>query len=656
MRNLKATIPALLLLLHAGTALLSPMARAEPVTLNLEEAEIGTLIATVSEVTGRNFVVDPRVKGKVSVVSSMAMEKEELYQVFLSILEVHGFAAVPSGNVIKIVPDANAKHIDTPFASDQAPGVGDEIVTRVVQVKNVSAAQLVPILRPLVPQQGHLAAYPATNVLVVSDRAGNIERLVKIIARIDQKTDAEIEVINLQHAAAAEVVRIITALQRPAQGQAVLEGSLSLPSLVADERTNSILMSGDQLARLRVRALITHLDTPLETTGNTHVVYLRYARAAELASVLTDISGDIQQDEGGGQGAGGANNRRANEVGIRADEASNALVITAPPEAYASLRQVISRLDIRRAQVLVEAIIAEVRSENAAELGVQLRDLVGGSDGSFVITNPQGPNSPFVGADAASTLSGLTLGLVRNGDIRGLLRALATSSDTNLIATPTLLTLDNEEAAIVVGQNVPFLTGSFTNDATTPDNPFQTIERRDVGLELTVTPQINEGDAMSLVISQEVSSIDDSAQAVDLITTTRSINTTVLVDDGEIVVLGGLIRDDFQTTEQKVPLLGDLPVLGNLFRSTSTDSTKNNLMVFIKPTIVRNRADIAHITSSKYNFLRAKQLEQPGYGVPFKPAMQVPLLAPFAETSESPAPQEKAPAPQQEPRSLFEYD
>jgi general secretion pathway protein D len=332
-------------------------------------------------------------------------------------------------------------------------------------------------------------------------------------------------------------------------------------------------------------------------------------------------------------------------VGIRAEPASNALVITAPPDVFATLRGVIDQLDIRRAQVLVEAIIAEVRSDNAAELGIQWRDLVGGDDGSFVISNPLGgPDGPnFPDAEAASGLTGLSVGLVRNGDIRALLRALATSSTTNLIATPTLVTLDNEEADIVVGQNVPFVTGSFTSDATTPDNPFQTIERQDVGLELTVTPQINEGNALSLVISQEVSSIDEDAQAVDIVTTTRSINTTVLVEDGEIVVLGGLIRDDSQTTEQKVPLLGDLPLVGTLFRNTRTTNTKNNLMVFLKPSIIRTPADIASLTSSKYNYVRGEQLSRHiGRGLPGTRAEQS-VLPPFDEVSRPGEPVEPTP-------------
>ncbi|MGB5305820.1 MAG: secretin N-terminal domain-containing protein, partial [Gammaproteobacteria bacterium] len=323
-------------------------AHAETVTLNLKDADISALITTVAEVTDRNFIVDPRVKGKVTVISTRPMDSEEVYQVFLSILKVHGFAAVPSGEVIKIVPDVNAKQDAIPTASDKSPGRGDQMVTRVIQVDNVAAAQLVPILRPLVPQQGHLAAYPNTNVLIISDRANNVERLLSIVRRIDQVSDSEIEIIPLQHAAAAEVVRVLTSLTRarPAasKGQAAASGG---QVLVADERTNSVLLGGDRATRLRMRAIISHLDTPLDAGGNTDVIYLRYAEATALVETLMGV-GKIEEQQ---DAAGKARTSRS-EFAIQADEATNALVITAPPDIMRSLKRVISQLDVRRAQVL----------------------------------------------------------------------------------------------------------------------------------------------------------------------------------------------------------------------------------------------------------------------------------------------------------------
>ncbi len=371
MKNIINIIGILLIQLMLGAPV-----HAETVTLNLKDADISALISTVAEVTNRNFIVDPRVKGKVTVISSRPMDSDEVYQVFLSILKVHGFAAVPSGEVIKIVPDVNAKQDGIPTASDGSPGRGDEMVTRVVQVDNVAAAQLVPILRPLVPQQGHLAAYPATNVLIISDRANNVERLLTIIRRIDQVSDSEIEVITLQFASAVEVVRVLTSLKRAtpaAKGAAAAAGGGQV--LVADERTNSVLLSGDRASRLRMRAIISHLDTPLDTGGNTDVIYLRYATAADIVDTLLGV-GKIEEQEAQ-QGKGKATAPKG-AFDIQADEATNALVITAPPDIMRTLKHVISQLDIRRAQVLVEAVIAEVSEDTARELGVQWA--FGGSD------------------------------------------------------------------------------------------------------------------------------------------------------------------------------------------------------------------------------------------------------------------------------------
>ncbi len=617
---------------------------AEEVTLNLKDADIGALISTVADVTERNFIVDPRVKGKVTVISTRPMNSDEVYQVFLSILKVHGFAAVPSGEVIKIVPDVNAKQDGIPTTSDAAPGRGDEMVTRVIQVDNVTAAQLVPILRPLVPQQGHLAAYPATNVLIISDRANNVERLVSIIRRIDQVSDSEIEVIPLEHASAAEVVRVLTSLNRSAPG-AQAGAAAAGPILVADERTNSVLLGGDHADRLRMRAIISHLDTPLDSGGNTDVIYLRYADAAEIVDTLLGV-GKVEERE---QQQGKTTTTRGGAFDIQADESTNALVITAPPDIMRTLKRVISQLDIRRAQVLVEAVIAEVSADTSRELGVQWI-FSGARDGEGPVgvvnfTNSGSPVADVING-AASVADGGTFPSILDNALLGfgktsgsfnyvaVMNALASDANTNILATPTLVTLDNEEAEIVIGENVPFVTGSFTSTGASDGatNPFQTIQREDVGLTLKIKPQINEGDALRLEIEQEVSSIADSvAGASDLVTNKRSIKTNVIVDDGQLVVLGGLIEENVRESKQKVPLLGDIPVLGALFRSTTGDIQKTNLMVFIHPVILRDAAVTNYYTNNKYNDLRSMQLGQDEDGVNLMPDRHHPALPPVEE-------------------------
>lgn len=640
-------------------------AHAETVTLNLKDADIGALISTVAEVSNKNFIVDPRVKGKVTVISSRPMNSDEVYQVFLSILKVHGFAAVPSGEVIKIIPDVNAKQEDIPTTTESEPGVGDEMVTRVIQVDNVAAAQLVPILRPLVPQQGHLAAYPATNVLIISDRASNVERLFTIIRRIDQVSDSEIEVIPLTHASAAEVVRVLTTLTRSsAVGKAPGAGG-EQQVMVADERTNSVLLGGDRADRLRLRAIISHLDTPQDSGGNTDVVYLRYAEAKEIVTVLMGV-GKIEEQESGQPKGATATSRRGGSFDIQADESTNALVITAPPDIMRTLKRVISQLDIRKAQVLVEAIIAEVSGDVAKDLGVQWLFSGGRDGGETPVGIVNFTNSGSTISDVVNGISTVASGgslpaaagnvLLGFGDVSkdnnfnyvAIMNALASDTNTNVLSTPTLVTLDNEEAEIVIGRNVPFLTGSFTSTGAgdSATNPFQTIQRQDVGLTLKIKPQINEGNALRLDIEQEVSSIAPSvAGASDIVTKKRAIKTNVMVDDGQIVVLGGLIEETVGEDEQKVPLLGDIPLLGNLFKSRATDVTKTNLMVFIHPVILRDSSVASHYTNNKYNYIRALQMSEDADGVDLIPGKQHPVLPDIDQYTPVPALPEAVQAP-----------
>lgn len=647
-------------------------AQSQSVTLNFKDAELDAVIGWVAEQTGRNFVVDPRVKSKVTIVSGKPLDKDEIYQVFLSVLQVHGFAAVPAGGIIKIMPDVNAKQSGVPVAGARGNQRGDEMVTRVIGLENVPAAQLVPILRPLIPQQGHMVAYPPSNVLIISDRAINIDRIVDIIARVDlPSVENEIEVISLQHAAASEVVRILTTLEQQNQQAAQRQGTETLEgksTIVADDRSNSVLLGGGKSNRVRIRAIISHLDIPLEREGDIHVVYLRYANAKEIVPVLTGIGQSVQQEEarrtpaaGGGAAAPAPANRPQQGQGftIQADESTNALVITAPMEVFRPLQAVIRQLDVRRAQVVVEAVIAEISMNKAAQLGVQWAvNALPEGRGPVGFTNFQSGSGSSLGELAGAALAGgegsaripslpeglnLAFGRFSSTGISfaALVRALQGDGATNVLSTPTLVTLDNQEAEIVVGQEVPFVTGSFSSvsGAATPTNPFQTINRKNVGLTLKVKPQINEGNTIKLEVEQKVDSLAAGIQgAADLITNTRSIRTAVLVDDGEVVVLGGLITDNMRESTQKVPLLGDLPLLGSLFRYKSVSKDKTNLMVFLHPVIARDEGLLAQVSSGKYNFMRAEQLKIRDKGVALMPGEEVPVIPALEEILDLPPP------------------
>ena len=627
MRN---TYPATRSLYFAALALLFCLSGAGPlraatgttITPNYKDADIRQVIEAVGEVTGKNFILDPRVKAQVTMLSVAPMSPDAFYEAFLSILSVYGFVAVPAGDVIKILPDANARQMPGAELERGGGRRPDDIVTRVIAVQNVAAAQLVPILRPLIPQYGHLAAHPPSNLLIISDRASNVDRMAQIIARIDQAADQDYEVIRLEHASASEIVKLVGALNQGAQ-QGEGAGGPRI-TVVADERTNSVLLTGAQDDRLRYRALITHLDTPLEEGGDTQVRYLRYTNATDLATKLqSQYSGTGAQAAAGKDAAPPA---QRGEIGIWADDSTNALIITAPPKIMKSMMAIIDKLDIRRAQVLVEAVIVEVTSDRAAQLGVTWA--VGGSSLDKAIGITKFPGTTGVAGVAGAVLggtdstagaagllgNGLTLGVGRLRDsgisFAALLEALEADGTSNIIGTPVLVTLDNEEAEIKVGQEVPFVTGSYTDAGNSGGsvNPFQTIEREQVGLSLKLTPQINEGDAVRLKIAQEISSLLPSTAAVDLITSNRSINTTVIVQDGATLVLGGLIQDQVTESRSRVPLLGRIPLLGALFRSDSTKKTKTNLMVFIKPTILRDNVQAAFETNTKYNYIRDQQL------------------------------------------------
>jgi general secretion pathway protein D len=630
----------------AGNTTIENPADAPPpseVTLNLKNADIQALISAVSDMTGKNFVVDPRVQGTVTVISARPTSREALYDVFLSVLKVHGFAAVPSGKVIKIVPELTAKQDGGPVSGAVDPGVAvDDLVTLVVALKNTDAQSVIAAIQPFASPSGHLTAHAAGNTLVMSDSRANADRLLSIVDRIDQAITTDVEVLRLRYADAADLASTLNNLRgnaggAPGAGGAAPAGGGS-GQVVADERTNSLLFGGPVEQRLRLRALISHLDTPVEGTG-AEVIYLRYAKADELAPLLTSIAtgaGGVGGGAAGGDPAapaplpvpGGGAPGADGGVRIQADENTNALIIQAPPETLASLKSIIRQLDIRRAQVYVEGLIAEVSDTTARELGVQWQ--TDPTDpGAFGITEFPGTSTTLRGTNlVTSVLPGLTLGYLTPGNLQALIRVLGTDAYNNVLSTPTVVTLDNEEAEIVVGQNVPFVTGQFTNNTTTPDNPFQTIERQDVGVKLKLTPQVNEGDSVQLTIEQEVSSVVPStAGSANITTNKRAIKTTVLIDDGQVLVIGGLIDDSLQETIAKVPLLGDLPLLGAAFRNKRTDSVKRNLMVFLRPSIIRDQRTGSHLTMDKYDRLRLRQSDRvddpvlPGYKSPYKPQL-----------------------------------
>jgi len=587
----------------------------ESAQIELNDVEIPALIDTVSRITGKNFVVDPRVKGRVTVITGREVDPDELYELFLSILQVHGFSAVPAGegsNLIKVVPSNQAKQQPVPVIGEiEEQRVGssrksDELITRVIRVEHVPAAMLVPILRPLVPSTGQLQAYGPSNTILISDRAANIERLIKVIKRMDRADDEELEVVPLKYASATDLAATIQKLQ-----QSNIKGATTNDKISADERTNSLLLSGDKSSRQQVRKIIAKLDTPQPLQERTRVVYLRYAKAEELAQVLTGFSEVQKTTTATAKGAAGT---QPAEINIQADESSNSLIITAEPDVQKNLVNVIKKLDVRRAQVLVEAVIAEVTSDLQKTLGISL----GGTSAEGIlggVGSVSGINSIVSILSGVSNivpeLGGTRLGFGDNvGDNRfGLLiDALQGDGANNILSTPTVLALDNEEASIVIGQNVPFVTGSSTATDGTTTNPFQTIERQDVGITLTITPQINEGDSIRLDVVQEVSSVAQSAvSASDLITNVRSITTSAMVEDGQVLVLGGLMDETFSDTVSKTPVLGDVPVLGKLFTSTTTSKRKQNLMVFIHPVIMRDVLTGDHYTRQKYSKLRASQ-------------------------------------------------
>ncbi|WAF84169.1 type II secretion system secretin GspD [Metapseudomonas otitidis] len=574
-------------------------------TINLKDADIREFVDQVADITGQTFIVDPRVKGQVSVVSKAPLSLSEVYQLFLSVMATHGFTVITQGDQARIIPNAEAK-----AEAGSGPEAPDTLETRVIQVQHAPVTELIPLIRPLVPQYGHLAAVTSANALIISDRAANIARIEDLMRQLDQKGDRDYTVLNLQNAWVMDAAEVLN--NAVTRGQA--KGT-NAAQVIADSRTNRLIIVGPPSARAKLVSLAQSLDTPTARSANTRVIRLRHNDAKALATTLGEISEGLKSPEGTEQKG------KPQNILIRADESLNALVLLAEPDTVNALEDIVRQLDVPRAQVMVEAAIVEISGDISDALGVQWA------------VDARGRTGGLGGANFANT--GLSVGTVLkaiqdkkvpdslpDGAIIGvgtdhfgaLVTALSANSKSNLLSTPSLLTLDNQKAEILVGQNVPFQTGSYTTGSTGASNPFTTIERKDIGVTLKVTPHINEGATLRLEIEQEISSIAPtasvSAQAVDLITNKRSIKSTILAEDGQVIVLGGLIQDDITTTDSKVPLLGDIPLLGRLFRSTKDSHVKRNLMVFLRPTVVRDRAGLAALSGKKYSDIRV--LGDPG--------------------------------------------
>jgi general secretion pathway protein D len=659
------------------------------VTLNFVNAEIDTVVRAMGQITGKNFLVDPRVKGTINIASVSPVSADLAYQILISSLRMQGFTAVEGKGVVKIVPEADAKqHFSQTYGKEVKSG-GDQVVTQVYPLQHATAAQLVTVLRPLIAPNNAVSAYPGSNTLVITDYADNLKRLTQIIAAIDKPNDAEFNVIKIQHLSAIELAQQLSRLfaetgsvATGSPGQAAPAGNAML--IAADGRSNSLLVRTDNQGKLEtLRAMVAQLDTPSAGMSNLQVVHLRNADATKLAETLRTLAaGDARATTGTATPAGSAAataSAGSNGVTILADAASNSLVINAPDHLYNSLRAVIDKLDAQRAQVFVEALIVEVNSTKAAELGIQWQApllqkqdnfaLVGGTNfgtGSDNLLNLAATIA--AGSIPAMPSAGLNLALGQTVQINGkdvtsltaLARLLASDSDTNILSTPNLLTLDNEEAKIVIGQNVPFITGQYAQAASSGTsatvNPFQTIERKDVGLTLKVKPQVSEGGTIKLQIVQEVSNVNETTSA-GIITNKRSIETTVLVADGEAIVLGGLIQDDVQNGVDKVPGLGDIPLIGGLFRSESRQRKKTNLMVFLRPVVVRSQEAMSGLTESRYDYISKV------YGAyPAKKNVLLPDIAPqklpdlkldSVLTAKPAAPVEAAPKPESEKEPAF---
>ncbi|MDC9728763.1 MAG: type II secretion system secretin GspD [Methyloprofundus sp.] len=580
----------------------NPIKAEESITLNFVDADIRSVIATVSKETGKNFLVDPRVKGKFTIYSATPVSESALYEVFISALRTHGYAAIEQDDIFHIVPLMQAKQSPTSVSTSNPTKSSAKQITQVIKINNISAVKLIPVLRPLMPKEGYIAAYASTNLIILSDSEKNIARLRQIINSMDTPSNNQIDIIPLIKADANQILKTIKSMLPKKVGSTAIH-------LSVDSRTNSILLSGDSIERMRLKNIISKLDSPVQTNSSHHVIYLKHASAAELAPILDKIISAEEKNS----------TKTKVKSSIIADEATNSIIISAELNAYRSLSNIIDQLDIPRTQVMIEAIIAEVSLDGSNELGVEWA-FAGGNDnvkgaasskntGSILSTLNEVANGDLAKAAATAAAGGGFTGLIANDNFGVLLNALQGNSDFNILSAPKILTIANKEAEIIVGENVPFVTGSYTQSNEGSTNPFQTVKREDIGLKLRIKPQINVSGRIGLEIFQEISTVKNSTTAVDLITTKRSINSNVLINDGKILALGGLMDDAVIDSNTGIPWLMDIPYLGWLFQSHSTKITKRTLMVFIKPTILKNQKTSDAMTDVFFDAVNKEQLK-----------------------------------------------
>ncbi len=653
--------------LLASSLLTSPIALASEFSASFKGTDIQEFVNIVGRNLEKTIIVDPSVRGKIDVRSYDTLNDEQYYSFFLNVLEVYGFAVIEMDNgVLKVVKAKDAKTSPVPVLGDNDRASGDSVVTQVIAVKNVSVRELSPLLRQLIDNAGagNVVHYDPANIILITGRAAVVNRLAEIVRRVDQAGDKDIELVELKNASAAEMVRIVEALNKTTDAKNTPE--FLQPKLVADDRTNSILISGDPKVRQRLKNLIKQLDVEMATKGNNRVVYLKYAKAEDLVEVLKGVSDNLQANDQNRQQnktAGTSNS----DIMISAHAGTNSLVITAPQDIMNAMLDVIAQLDIRRAQVLIEALIVELSESDGANLGVQWGSLdsgsviqygnTGASIGNVMVGleeakdqttteyyyDSSGNRHPYESTESgdystlASALSGINGAAVSiaMGDWTALLSAVSSDSNSNILSSPSITVMDNGEASFIVGEEVPVITGSTSSSNN--ENPFQTVDRKEVGIKLKVVPQINEGDSVQLNIEQEVSNVLGANGAVDVRFAKRQLNTSVMVEDGQMLVLGGLIDERALESESKVPLLGDIPFLGYLFKSTSTQVEKKNLMVFIKPTIIRDGIGADGITQRKYNYIRAEQLFKADEGLALMDDNNIPVLPKFGEERRHPA-------------------
>ena len=598
-------------------------------TLNFVDADIESVIAAVGDYTNTTFIIDPRVKGTVTLVSEKPLTKAQAFQLLTSVLRLRGYTVVKGNNYSKVVPEADAKLQAGPIQAGDTRG--DQIATQVFHLNNESAANLVPVLRPLISPNNTINANPGNNTLIITDYADNLLRLGKIIRTLDGTTDTEIYVVPLRYAIASDIVVMANRLLEP--GSPSPGGDSGRVNLLADTRNNTVIVRAPSESRANlVKSLIEKLDQPTSIPGNVHVVYLRNADATKLAQTLRAVvSADTSlPTSASGSATAGSTPSPTTSQGqlssggtagyIQADPTTNTLIITASDAVYRNMRTIIDQLDARRAQVYIESLIVEVSANKAAELGVQWAGLSGDANSTVRIGGLTGFSTGgdnLINQAIANTPlppgNGLTIGILNKSNLGALAHALASDTNTNILSMPNLITLDNEEAKIIVGQNVPFITGQYTTAASAGAvgvNPFQTVERKDIGLTLRVKPQISEGGTVKMAIYQENSTIDNTVntEGAGLATTKRSLDTNVLVDDGQIIVLGGLIDDQMQDGVEKVPGLGDIPLLGGLFRYKTRSQVKRNLMVFLRPTIIRSNEQSMNLATDRYDYIRNAQI------------------------------------------------